>query len=154
MTRPTHVLRSLRGLAALAGLVLAAGCATAPRPDVYVIGVKPIPGGPLEQRVRIDLRVQNPTPQPIAATGMTLQVVVNGATLARGVSDEHFTVPALGEARTSIVTSSTLIDLLHQVEGLETHPSFDYRVEGLLYVGEPARSIPFETKGTLAPPGG
>ena len=50
--------------------------------------------------------------------------------------------------------TSTLIDLLHQAQGMKSLPRIDYRLEGLLYVGEPPRSIPFETQGTIAPPGG
>jgi LEA14-like dessication related protein len=142
--------------AALACLLLAvAGCATAPPPDVFVIGLEPLPGGTLEQRVRIDLRVQNPSPQPLSVTGMSLRLLVNDQPLARGVSAERFSVPALGEATTSIVTSTTLIDLLRQMYGAQTRASLDYRLEGKLYLDKPSgRSLSFDNKGTLAPPAG
>ena len=138
----------------LACLLLAA-CASAPRPDVFVIGMEPIEGGALEQRVRVDLRVQNPTREALAVTGMSVKLTVNGQPLARGVSNAAFSVPPLGEAKTSIVTSTTLIDLIRQVVGLQGRgtPSFDYRLEGTLYTGGAlGRSLPFESQGTLAPP--
>ncbi len=140
-------------LAALAWLLVAvAGCATAPQPDVFVIDLEPLPGGTLEQRVRVDLRVQNPSTEPLSATGMSLRLLVNGQPLARGVSAEAFTVPPLGETTTSIVTSTTLIDLLRQIHGAQTRSSLEYRLEGKLYLDNPpGRSLSFETEGTLAP---
>jgi len=142
-------------LAALAWLLAAAaGCATAPQPDVFVIGLEPLEGGTLEQRVRVDLRVQNPSTEPLSAAGMSLRLIVNGQPLARGVSNEHFTVPPLGEATASIVTSTTLIDLMRQVYGAQSRTSLDYRLEGKLYLDSPpGRSLSFETEGTLEPPG-
>jgi len=140
--------------AAIACLLLAvAGCATAPRPDVIVIDVEPLEGGTLEQRVRVDLRVQNPSPQPISVAGMSLRLLVNGEPLARGVSDQHFSVPPLGEATTSIVTSTTLFDLMRQIRGAQKRSDFVYRLEGKLFLDNPpGRSLSFESEGTLAPP--
>ncbi|MGA8052069.1 MAG: LEA type 2 family protein [Burkholderiales bacterium] len=141
--------------AAAAGLLLTVlGCATAPQPDVFVIGLEPIEGGTLEQRVRVELRVQNPSPEPIAVSGLSLRMIVNDQPLARGVSNEHFTVPPLGEATTSVVTSTTLIDLLRQIPGAQARTKLDYRLEGKLYLDSPpGRSLSFATQGTLAPPG-
>jgi len=143
-----------RRAAALAALVLAlAGCVTAPPPDVLVINLEPLEGGGLEQRMKIELRVQNTSNQPISAAGLSLRLIVNGQPLARGVSNEHFTVPALGEATTSVVTSTTLIDLLRQVYGAQGRTSLEYRVEGKLYLeSPPGGSLPFESQGTVAPP--
>jgi hypothetical protein len=74
--------------------------------------------------------------------------------LEGGVSDERFTVPPLGEATASIVTSTTLIDLMRQVYGAQSRTSLDYRLEGKLYLDSPpGRSLSFETEGTLEPPG-
>lgn len=134
-------------------LLVLAGCVTAPAPDVFVIDLEPLESGALEQRVRVELRVQNPSPEPISVVGMSLRLVVNGQPLARGVSDERFTVPGLGEATTSIVTSTSLIDLLRQIEGARSRTSVEYRLEGKLYLDNPpGRSIAFRHEGTLAPP--
>jgi len=140
--------------AAIAALLLAlAGCVTVPPPDVFVIDLEPLESGALEQRVRVELRIQNPSPEPIAVSGMSLRLVVNGQPLARGVSDEHFTVPPLGEATTSIVTSTSLIDLLRQIEGARSRTNVEYRLEGTLYLDNPpGRSISFRHEGALEPP--
>ena len=147
--------RSLRR-AALAALVLAlAGCVTVPPPDVFVIDLEPLEGSGLEQRVKVDLRVQNTSNQPISAAGMSLKLIVNDMPLARGVSNERFTVPPLGEATTSVVTSTTLIDLLRQAHRAQGRASLDYRLEGKLYLeSPPGSSVSFESRGTLAPPAG
>jgi LEA14-like dessication related protein len=136
-------------------LLVLAGCVTAPPPDVFVINLEPLEGGGLEQRVKVDLRVQNPSAQPISAAGMSLRLIVNGQPLARGVSNERFTVPPLGEATTSVVTSTTLIDLLGQVYRAQERTSLAYRLEGKLYLeSPPGGSLSFTNEGTLAPPVG
>ncbi|HMA89668.1 MAG TPA: LEA type 2 family protein [Burkholderiales bacterium] len=135
-------------------LLVLAGCVTAPPPDVFVIDLEPLEGGGLEQRVKVDLRIQNPSTQPISAAGMSLRLIINGQPLARGVSNERFTVPPLGEATTSIVTSTTLIDLLRQAYRAQERTSLEYRLEGKLYLDSPpGRSLSFETEGRLEPPG-
>jgi len=145
--------RSPRAAGITALLLALAGCVTSPPPDVFVIDLEPLQGGALEQRVKVGLRVQNPSDQPISATGMSLKLIVNGQPLARRVSNERFTVPPLGEATTSIVTSTTLIDLLRQVYCAQGRTRFDYRLEGRLYLeSPPGGSLSFETQGTLAPP--
>lgn len=145
----------MRFLAAACLLLTVAGCATAPRPDVFVIGIEPLPGDTLEQRVRVDLRVQNPTRQRISATGMSMRLLVNGQPLARGVSAEAFSVPPLGETTTSIVASTTVFDLMRQLYGAQTRPGIDYRLEGKLYLDDPLRrALSFEREGMLAPGSG
>ena len=131
-------------------VVLLAGCASQPPVDVFVIRLTPLESTGLEQRLRIDLRVQNPTDQPISVRGIQLGLDVNGRPLARGVSNEAFTVPSLGEATTSIVTSTSLFDLLRQVIGLESRQALDYSLKGHLYRdgGWPG-SLRFERAGTL-----
>jgi len=145
--------RSPRGAGMAALLLALAGCVTSPPPDVFVIDLEPLQGGALEQRVKVDLRVQNPSNQPISAAGMSLKLIVNGQPLARGVSNERFTVPPLGEATTSVVTSTTLVDLLRQAYGAQGRTSLDYRLEGKLYLeSPPGGSLSFTNEGTLAPP--
>lgn len=143
----------MRLFAAACLLLSVAACATAPRPDVFVIGIEPLPGGALEQRVRIDLRIQNPSAQRISATGMSMRLLVNGQPLARGVSAEAFSVAPLGEATTSIVASTTVFDLMRQLYGAQTRSGIEYRLEGKLYLDDPMRAtVSFEREGALAPP--
>lgn len=145
----------MRRIAAAYLLAVVVGCATAPRPDVFVIGIEPLAGGVLEQRVRVDLRVQNPSAQRISATGMSMRLLVNGQPLARGVSAHGFSVPPLGETTTSIVASTTVFDLMRQLYGAQARSRIEYRLEGKLYLDDPLRrTLSFEREGTLAPPAG
>ena len=143
-------------------LVSLAGCAQYKPVDVFVIGLQPTEGSPLEQRIRVDLRIQNPNDEPIEAHGMQMRLDVNGARLARGVSDASFTIPRLGEATTSIVATTSLFDLAKQIVALSGTQSFKYVLEGDVYVdsmpGGFGRSVSFHNEGEFKPgavnPGG
>jgi LEA14-like dessication related protein len=143
-------------------LVSLAGCAQYKPVDVFVIGLQPTEGSPLEQRIRVDLRIQNPNDQPIDAHGMQIRLDVNGARLARGVSDATFTIPRLGETTTSIVATTSLFDLAKQIVALSGTQSFKYVLEGDVYVdsmpGGFGRSVSFHNEGEFKPgavnPGG
>jgi len=143
-------------------LISLAGCAQYRPVDVFVIGLQPTEGSPLEQRIRVDLRIQNPNDEPIEAHGMQMRLDVNGARLARGVSDASFTIPRLGEATTSIVATTSLFDLAKQIVALSGTQSFKYVLEGDVYVdsmpGGFGRSVSFHNEGEFKPgavnPGG
>ena len=98
--------------------MLLGGCAHYKPIDVFVVGLTPQESGPLEQRIKVDLRIQNPNDQPITADGMQIRLDVNGTRLARGVSDATFTIPRLGETTTSIVATTTVFDLAKQIVAL------------------------------------
>ena len=143
-------------------LISLTGCAQYRPVDVFVIGLQPTEGSPLEQRIRVDLRIQNPNDEPIEAHGMQMRLDVNGARLARGVSDASFTIPRLGEATTSIVATTSLFDLAKQIVALSGTQSFKYVLEGDVYVdslpGGFGRSVSFHNEGEFKPgavnPGG
>ena len=147
---PRSVVPILCLLATLLG-----GCAQYQPVDVFVIGVEPAEGSALEQRIRVDLRIQNPNDKPIDAHGMQIRLDVNGARLARGVSDAAFTVPRLGETTTSIVATTSLFDLAKQLVALSGTQSFKYVLEGDVYVdsvpGGFGRSVKFHNKGEFKP---
>ena len=131
-------------------VLIASGCATQPSVDVFVIGLTPLESTGLEQRMRIDLRLLNSGDAPIAARGLKLALAVNGKPLARGVSNQPFSVPSLGETTTSIVTSTSLFDVVRQAMGIGTATSLDYEVSGTIYrqSGFPS-GIGFSRSGTL-----
>jgi LEA14-like dessication related protein len=136
----------------LLGLVLVfAGCAQYRPLDVFVIGLTPMEGGALEQRVRVDLRIQNPNDQPLDARGLRLQLDVNGQRLARGVSAAPFAVPRLGETTTSIVASTSLFDLARQLVALPGRQTMNYVLKGTIFLEGMGRSIEFHQAGELGP---
>lgn len=143
---PTYALfLALSGFALLAG-----GCASYEPLDVAVINLKPLPGSLLEQRIRVDLRIQNPSDETLYVTGMQFKLDVNGRRLARGVSDASYPIPRLSEVTTSVVASTTLFDWLRQLTGLETGQSLSYRLSGKVYLKNGLRrSLPFRRRGEI-----
>jgi LEA14-like dessication related protein len=127
------------------------GCAQYQSVDVFVVGLTPAEGSALEQRLRVDLRIQNPNDQAISASGMQIRLDVNGARLARGVSDQAFTIPRLGETTTSIVATTSLFDLAKQLVALSGTQSFRYVLEGDVFVGGLTRSVRFHNEGEFTP---
>lgn len=139
---------------ALAGLVMTfvlGGCTQYQQVDVFVVGLTPAEGSPLEQRIKVDLRIQNPNDQPINARGMQIRLDVNGARLARGVSDATFTIPRLGETTTSIVATTSLFDLAKQLIVMQGTQSFRYVLDGDVFVEGFPRSVSFHNEGEFTP---
>jgi LEA14-like dessication related protein len=127
------------------------GCTHYTSVDVFVIGLTPAEGAALEQRVRVDLRIQNPNDRPLDAHGMRIQLDVNGQRLARGVSDAAFTVPRLGEATTSIVATTSLFDIARQIVVLSGRQSISYVLEGEVFLDGFGHGVKFHQAGELGP---
>jgi len=147
-------------LLAVLGLCLAAtGCASltsleTPELKVTSFRVLEQESASLEQRFAVGLRVINPNNRDIDVDGIDFSLDLNGRQLARGVSDEPFRLPRLGEAETSVVVSTSLLDMLRQaVElGQQEEDTLKYRLRGRLHLGGVfLRSIPFDYSGKLEP---
>ena len=121
--------RSIVFLALLAG-----GCASEPAVEVFLTGVTPVESSLLEQRVRLDLRLQNASEKELQASGLEVVLKVNDSRLARGVDNRAFLVPRLGEATTSAVVSTSLFDMVRQLLSLPGRESFSYELEGKIYL--------------------
>jgi len=143
---------------ALAVLVLFAGACTSlsslEPPEVRVTGIRSVAGseGSLEQRFEVELNVLNPNNKEIVVDGVDFTLDLNSRRLARGVSSQGFTLPALGEAQTKIVVATSITDVLrHLYElGREQPDRLDYRVRGKLHLGSGfVRTIPFDRSGTI-----
>jgi len=138
----------MRGLLICIAL-FATGCAQYRPVDAFVIGLTPAESGALEQRIRVDLRIQNPNDRALVVRGMRMDLDLNGQRLARGVSDTRFTIPALGEATTSIVTSTSLFDLARQAATLPGRATMEYELSGELFVDSLSGSVKFHQRGHL-----
>jgi hypothetical protein len=115
-------------------VLLAGGCASEPAVEVFLTGVTPLESGLLEQRARLDLRVQNAGEKALHANGLEVVLKVNDARLARGVDNRPFVVPRLGEATTSTVASASLLDVVRQLLNLPGRESFSYELEGKIHL--------------------
>ncbi len=131
-----------------------AGCASLQPldpPDVYLTSLEPLQSEGLEPRFRVGLRFQNPNTRDIDVEGINFELDVNGRRLATGVSDEAFQLPKLGEARTTVTVTTSLVDIARQVFALTSAQGVDYRLTGKVHIGGFLTSIPFERSGTLDP---
>ncbi|NJN50958.1 MAG: LEA type 2 family protein, partial [Gammaproteobacteria bacterium] len=63
----------------------------------------------------LDLRVINPNDRDFDASGVSLQLNLNGQRLAQAVSSQAIFVPRLGETRIQVEASTTLFDLARQL---------------------------------------
>jgi LEA14-like dessication related protein len=133
-------------------VVLCAGCTSVAPLDVRVIDIRPVQGehGSLEQRFDVGLRIVNPNDKPFSATGLSLDLEVNGQPLATGVSSAPIEIPRLGEAVATVTVGTTLFDLARQVLALnQRRPEMTYGITGRIYRGGLHLPIRFEKTGVL-----
>lgn len=137
----------------------AAGCASvasleAPEVRVTSLQLLEAESSSMEQRFVVGLRLINPNNKDITIDGLDFELALNERRLARGVSNESFELPRLGEAETRVVVTTSVFDLLRQaveLGGRRDRP-MDYRVHGRLHLGSGfLRTLPFDYSGTLSP---
>ncbi len=142
-----HVLMGLVVLLALAACTRLGG---AEPPQVHLTDIRLLPGGLLEQRFQVDLRLGNPNDFDLELDGLTFEVELNDRPFARGLSNQSVTVPRLGEAQLRVVASTTLIDVVQQMLVLGERSDLSYRIAGVIYLrGMTTRKLPYETSGNL-----
>jgi LEA14-like dessication related protein len=143
-------------------LLLTAGCLGIPNPltrvdapSLLLLDVRPIAGGPLEQRLELDLLVQNPNNFDLVLDGLRLVLEMNGQRVARAVSSQSVSIGRLGETRVTVQASITLIDVarsLLALGGRDRSGSLAYRVAGEVFVAKPRSTrVLFENSGEVLP---
>ncbi len=128
----------------------AAGCAGRPVVEVALVGLAPLESTLLEQRMRLDFRLQNFSERPIRATGLDIALNVNGRPLARGVTAQAFQLDRLGETRVSAVVSTSLFQVARQLLELTARDAFSYELEGRVYLEGWRRSMRFSHGGEIS----
>ena len=151
--------RRLVRLAAVVLLLAAAGCASVTSlqaPEVRVTSLQMLESvpGSLEQRFAVGLRLTNPNNRAVDVDGLDFELELNGKRLARGVTNNAFELPRLGEAETLVVVTTSVFDVLRQALDLagRSDATMDYRVRGRLHLGSGfVRTLPFDHQGKLVP---
>lgn len=120
-------------------------------PEVHVVDLRLLESSVFEQRFEVDLRIGNPNDFDLPLDGLTFDLEVNGEDFARGFSNEKVMVPRLGEQRLSVVASTTLIELVRQMQLLAERGDLSYRISGTAYFDSLVRrSAPYESEGTFS----
>jgi len=121
-------------------------------PTLTLLDVRPVPGGALEQRLELDLLVQNPNDFDMAIDGLRLQLDLNGQRLGRAVSNATLEIPRLDETQVTVQASITLLDVARQLLALDSRQSLDYRLAGDIFVVTPrSRRLSFDSSGEVLP---
>ncbi|WP_061503943.1 LEA/WHy family protein [Ramlibacter tataouinensis] len=157
MPNELELMRRRQALQRLAVLSLLAGCAT-PASDpvqVLVVGLDPLDGQGMEFRFLCKLRVQNPNEAPIDFSGVFVELQVNGATVASGVSDATGTVPRFGETLLEVPVTISALRVARVALGMFTSTSsggsrapIPYALKGKI-AGPTFSAVRFESKGEL-----
>lgn len=136
-------------------LLLLAGCTglmTKPeRPEVSVASITLVEPGLLEQRYRLQLRVQNPNDFDLPIDGIQMGLELNNQPFVTAVSAAPVTVPRFGSALVEIDAVSTLARLLHQFKGLAAGKTetVSYRLSGKVHLSRPSMALPFTQEGEI-----
>lgn len=153
MNHPFLVYTALLALTLLTGG--STGCALLTQgltpPEVTLINIKPLPGGNLEQRFEMTLRVLNPNDLPISSDGVDLELNVNGQRLARALSAESFSIPRLGDDVVVLVATTHLFDIFRQAMALPKTGTLDYEMKGRIFLASSPGSLRFSREGSLVP---
>lgn len=139
------------------GALPLAGCMGLQRQEpvqVFMVGLEPLEGQGLELRMVVKLRVQNPNDAPLAFSGASVQMDVQGKRFATGVSDVSGTVPRFGEAIVEVPVSISLFRIARQAIGLASNEGggkLVYDLSGRLAGPRPVR---FRSGGDFTMPEG
>jgi LEA14-like dessication related protein len=139
----------------VAVLLLASACASLhglKSPKVSVAGLEIRELRLLEQKMRVQVRVQNPNDVDLAVTGMSFDLEVNGKPFATGVSSQPVTVPRYGTGTVEVDVASNVRDVLRQVlEARKDAPTrWPYRLRGRVSLVEPyATTLQYDTTGEV-----
>jgi LEA14-like dessication related protein len=147
--------RLIGGWCVVVAALLLAGCAglmTKPeRPEVSVASITLVEPGLLEQRYRLQLRVQNPNNFDLPIDGMQMRLELNSQPFVTAVSAAPVTVPRYGSALVEIDAISTLAGLLQQFKGIAAGntETVNYKLAGKVHLAQPAIELPFTQEGEI-----
>lgn len=136
-------------------LLFVGGCAGFPYgtiepPRVFLSDIRLDNVKLLEQRYRLELRVQNPNDVELPIGGMKYRLSLNGEEFATGVNNRSWTLPAHAEQVITVHLVSDLARVLEQFRRLEKRGgTVDYALSGGVMLGRRGPQYPFRTEGQL-----
>ncbi len=158
-------LRSLPRAATLLALLLpllTSGCLGLPNPlirvdapSVLLLDVRSLQSRDPEQRLELDLLVQNRNNFDLVLDGMRLELDINEQRVARAVSNKPVSIGRLGETRVTVQASITLLDAARSLltpRRREPNGALKYRIAGDVFVAEPRSTrVAFNDGGEVLP---
>ncbi len=127
--------------------------ADAETPKVSLAGLSFSEPGLFEQGLTIKLRIKNPNEFDIPVDGLDFALDVNDTSFAQGLTDQHFTLPSLGEIVIPVDITVPTEDLIERVVAVGTGKRLEYKLTGNADIGSWfAAPVPFTREGKLALP--
>lgn len=136
-------------------LLVVSACSTITnKPDQFKINISTIQmleSTLMEQRFQVTLRIMNRSREAMSIDGMSFDIELNDKDFASGVSNEQVTLEPFSEGLVSVNVSSTIFDILRQINSLKDKKSqpFKYEISGHVYSGSSLLGIPFKEKGEI-----
>lgn len=135
--------------------VLVACAAIAPKfetPNLSVANIEMLNGNFLQQSFKVTFKIQNPNNRALPVNGLHTQLKVNGESIASGVSNHAFVVPALGESEFDMtITANMALALLKFANKTDQKSAVDYDLVGSVSIDLPfLRDLPFTQHGSFA----
>ena len=138
------------------GLLILCGCAT----DLHLSGIsvtatdfRPISATLLETRAALTLRYSNENVVPIAFSGSTHKLYLNGTYVGKSVSKEAIGLPSLNTATQTVTVFLENLAMIQKAQSLAQKETsvFSYRLESVLFVeaGEAHDSVKIVSNGQL-----
>jgi len=121
-------------------------------PIVRVVDIELRSGNLLQQNFAVKLNVQNPNDRALPVRELTFALKVDGVDVASGLSEQAFSVPALGDADFSMnITANLAFAVLKLADKRQQHAdSLAYELTGTARVDLPFTSqIAFHQNGLL-----
>ena len=142
---------------ALALFMLLAGCQTlsgVETPEVHLSSLQLENATLFEQQWRVVLRVSNPNDQDLTLNSVDYQLFVNDQKLARGLTGDPVTLPAMGSALVPTTITTSLLESLSHLQTLQASPQapLHYEIKGTARVAGVWVPLHFDHKGTFTLP--
>lgn len=129
------------------------GCMTThlEAPKLSVVNVGMVSADIFSQQFRIRLHVTNPNERELPIKGIEYQLFLQGDGFAEGVSDQPFTVPALGEAEFDTVVTTNFMSSIGRLLSKTNGDKVQYDFVGKVLLSKGMlRKIPFSEHGEVA----
>ena len=116
-------------------------------PEVLVTYETPLEGSAFEQRLRVDLRIRNPTDFDLPFAGIDFTLNLTGKRLARELENTTIMVPRLSDTIVSVQTSTSTFDVVRQLLIFSQTQDLSYNITDRLHLQD--GRLPVNNSGIL-----
>ncbi len=150
-------MRILARFGVLGLLMLLGACQTLSgleAPEVNLSSIRLEQVSVFEQQWQVVLRARNPNDRELTLKSLDYELFVNGEKLARGLTGDNVTLPAMGDALVSTRITTSLMQTLSRLRSLQNDPGapLDYRIKGSARVQGLALPLSFDQRGEFQLP--